>query len=93
MGCYINPETETKEEFLRRVGTPLQEAPKWDEIPKGSLAVCWVNNGPFSAAGVAFDERELEAFMVPEDRRPKKWFIVTIEDLRGVCPLEHYYTE
>lgn len=37
--------------------------------------VCVVNNGPFEAAGYAFDEQELKVFARP-DGRPKRWLLI-----------------
>lgn len=37
--------------------------------------VCVVNNGPFAAAGYAFDEREFDAFANDGSRRPKTWLL------------------
>jgi len=73
MGQYINPPDMTKERFLhesgRRIKHPIEAAP--DEFP-----VCLVDNGPFTAAGIAYDDREVEEFSKPTDHRPKAWFAV-----------------
>jgi len=37
---------------------------------EGMGVVAVVENGPFDAAAFAFDERELEVFLAPGDRRP-----------------------
>jgi hypothetical protein len=91
MGAYINPENMTKEEWLANNGQLIAYPPeKFDEMP-GKLAVCLVDNGAFTAAGIAFDERELQAFTHP-DGRPKKWYWVDKEKLMdpNISDL-HYY--
>lgn len=36
----------------------------------------WINNGEFDALGYAFNEREFQAATLPQDLRPKHFFIV-----------------
>lgn len=36
--------------------------------------VCVVDNGYFGAAAYAYSEREMKAFQLPDDTRPKRWF-------------------
>jgi len=55
-------------------------------LPEATLPVCFVDNGPFTAAGIAFDSNELAAFANPSDHRPKLWFIVPIDKLTEVNP-------
>lgn len=83
MGYYINVKDMSKEEFLAfHGGVPSQEPPDFDEeVAKGKLPVCWVHNGAFTAAGICYDKRELEAFNQPDDKRPKLWFSVPREQL------------
>ena len=80
MGRYINPLVGTKEEFLEEFGTEIskEEAANFDYTQNANLPVVWLDNGPFSAAGIAFDHAELEEFLVP-DGRPQRWFIVDME--------------
>lgn len=87
MGCYVNPKETTKEQFLAEHGTSIsaEEA----EITSTHLPVCLVDNGWMKAAGVAFDEREMEAFKYP-DQRPKEWFMVSREELRKVSDLTDF---
>ena len=64
MGFYINPENESKEDFLRREGKSMGPAIgnsfEWENLPDGSLPVIIIDNGYFTAAGIAFSEREFE---------------------------------
>lgn len=85
MGIYVNPEGETKEDWLAKHGKILLGVPKWDDVEEGKLPVCLLDNGPFTAAGVADSPSELDAFSRPDDPRPKTWFMVSIVDLETVC--------
>jgi len=90
MGAYINPIDETKEQWLEKNGTEVPFLDKWD-IPENHFPVVLVDNGPFTAAGIAYCESELKAFINPEDWRPKRYFIVPIHRLHEVSPeLERY---
>ena len=81
MGYYINPKGTTKEAWLVEHGEPTHGPAA---ITETHLPVVLVNNGIFNAAGVAIDERELEAFTQPHDTRPKLWFRVSRADLQAV---------
>jgi hypothetical protein len=83
MGFYVNPTNEEKEFFLDREGLEVPEA-DWENIPKDSVPVILINNGMFSAAGIAYDEDEYEVFTNKEDRRPKKIFIVKKSKLKEI---------
>lgn len=94
MGLYINPTGCTKEQWLQENGVLF--APTltgyWHIIEtvfkpeSDALLVCLVDNGPFKAAAVAYDESELEAFNQPDDYRPKVWYVVKKADIKAVCP-------
>lgn len=73
MGYYVNPRDRSKEQWLAENGEPTNGP---CEITEEHLPVVLVDNGPFTAAGVGFDAREIEAFTLPHDRRPKQWFKV-----------------
>ena len=81
MGYYINPKDCTKEVFLELRGQHLPEPPtEWD-FSSDSLPVCLADNGLFTAAGIAYDARELEDWARP-DGRPKSWYVVSREALK-----------
>jgi hypothetical protein len=86
MGFYINPRTETKEEWLAQNGLRVDEAGY--KVPDDCRLVCLVDNSGFTAAGIAFNEGERQAFARPDGRR-KRWFIVSNEKLNAVCPELH----
>lgn len=81
MGFYINPTDQTKEDFLFKNGHLIRDKHAKDVLSgklfEGKfLPVCLMDNGPFTAAGIAYDEAEIEAFQVEGDRRPKTWFAI-----------------
>lgn len=81
MGYYINPKNESKEDFLMREG--MRALPELPEDKSLSL-VCLVNNGFFTAAGVCYNQYELDAFNSDDDKRPKKWYYVPTKLLYDV---------
>ena len=46
------------------------------EVGPDEVMVCVVNNGPFEAAGIITDDRELVSFDNPFDFRPKEWLVM-----------------
>jgi hypothetical protein len=87
MGCYVNPQQQSKEDWLLLNGSPTVGP---CAITETHLPVVLVNNGQFTAAGVAFDARERECFNDPSDVRLKRWFMVERSKLRAVSDLARY---
>jgi len=81
MGFYVNPQGQNKTTFLQQKGEKVSNSFKWNTLPKGKLPVVLIDNGPFTAAGIAYNEREFNAFTDPSDRRPKEIYIVPVSDL------------
>lgn len=86
MGAYINPHNCSKEQWLTQFATAT-DGPC--EITETQVPVCWVNNGPFSAAAIGFDQGEISALQ-REDGRPKRWFKVSRTLAREVSDLASY---
>lgn len=86
MGYYVNPPGESKESFLRREGlrVPNDRKITWDSVPKGFLPVVLLDNGPFTAAGIAYCESELNVFTRLDDPRSRQVFMVKIDKLLPV---------
>lgn len=76
MGKYINPPDTTKEAWLAANGKAVTVAQARAASSSGGKPVCLVHNGAFTAAGIAYDAREFEAFCGPHDTRPKQWYLV-----------------
>ncbi len=81
MGAYVNHPI-GKEIWLHTHGTEIAY-PIWEEIPEGYLPVVLVDNGTFTAAGIAYSEQELDAFLLP-DLRSRRYFIAPINKLHEV---------
>jgi len=94
MGYYVNPQNESKENFLNREGIVAPNSPRitWASVPKGFLPVVLLHNSRFSSALIAYCEAELEEATSLEDRRLRTIFMVKIEKLiPEVGPeFEHY---
>ncbi len=87
MSLYINPSSMTKEEFLMKFGaefsiSDIDEISDWDPLDKSERCiVSLVQNLSFSAAGIIEDQRDLDRWAEPEDRRPQRWFVVQTADI------------
>ena len=96
MGCYISLPTSgatrgrAQREWLQRHGTELPGPPAWATLPPDCLPVCLVDNITFMAAGVAFDELELQRFVYGRSGRAWTWFLVPRKKLYAVSPLDRY---
>lgn len=99
MGCYVNPAFGTKEDWLIENGEELgfisgfeTTSIKYEDIVGSGefLPVVLVNNGFFTAAAVAYDEREWEDFINEEDPRGRIIYKVNKEKLKEVSDLENY---
>jgi hypothetical protein len=87
MCAYINPKEMEKEEWLIRNGRRVHTAEEaWAGSGPGYMPVVLLDNGYFTAAGIAYSRSEFEYFANPDDARPKYWFIVDVEKLHKVSP-------
>lgn len=89
MGCYINPRDMSKEEWLELFGVRTAAPAPLSET---HVPVCLVNNGPFTAAAVGFNDDEVKAFLYP-DGRPKIWYTVPRTVVRQVSDLANWEKE
>lgn len=103
MGVYVNPKTMSKEEWLFQNGRLVKDlstpqgrfgeetVPTFESFGSDNLPVVLVDNGPFTAAAVAFCEREYKYFTEdPTDHRPKFIYTVLKDKLYDVSNLEDY---
>ncbi len=90
MGFYIDPKDCSKEEWLLvnaakgQKFDPMQ-APDYKLRSPDCHFVCLVDNGSFTAAAIAFNEREFKVF-AQLVRRRKVWMQVPDAKLIEVCP-------
>lgn len=81
MGTYINPKTETKEEYLAKHGTEITEEEFMSyTMNDETFAIALLSNPGFSAAWVADSRSELHEMkalaLLSTDRRPKRYYSV-----------------
>lgn len=83
MGYYINPKVGTKEQLLYSQGIRVETPTR---IPEDNTKcyVCLVDNGFFTAGGIAFSNSEIQAF-APFDGRPKRWFLLDRQVAQDNC--------
>ena len=91
MGIYINPTNRTKESFLAQHGVPLtQDAYSKYTFDGDHLPICLVDNGFFTAAAVAYNAEERDAFLpTVSDTRPRRYYLVALDVLNedaGINP-------
>lgn len=86
MGYYINPKDKSKEECLKVNGNKIthDQAQKHQAGEGGQHLVCLIDNGPFTVAAIAYDDRERDEFLCP-DPRPREWYLVPTDKLREWC--------
>lgn len=94
MGCYVNPDHEDKETWLENNATTIYAMnvfPEWETIfATSERPVVLIDNGMFKAAGVAYNEREYQAFTYEDDPRPRQIYRVPIKKLKEVSDIEDY---
>lgn len=88
MGVYISLDAGADREaaldaFLAQHGVPVERV-SWSNVPDGMLPVCRVWNPSFSAAAVAYSEREMTRFLHDGTDRAKRWYLVPLAELRRV---------
>ncbi len=82
MGIYVNPPTESKEQFLDREGVKILNLDT--PIIDSQILVCLVQNSAFTVAGIAYNEKELQEFKKPTDHRKKTWYRVSKLSLKPI---------
>jgi len=92
MGFYINPINSAgevdKETWLKQYATRIPRPENFDNVPEGKCVLCFVNNILFSALGIAYDKRELEAFNEHSDTRLKLYFLADKKEVVKVNDIE-----
>ena len=79
MGYYIQTEffTDKASQIVDTYGAVKLDGPPatFEDIPEWAALVCVVQNGPFDAAALVYDEKELWDFTLP-DGRPRTWLLM-----------------
>lgn len=90
MGYYIEtPSNHGKADWLIKEHGAVEvlfPVPFWSTNDRDEVTVCVVDNGPFEAAAIACDEKELERFKREPDPRPKRWLILPRAKVLELCP-------
>jgi hypothetical protein len=84
MGRYINPENETKEDFLEREGKEISIEEAFSQpFDKNNLLCILMDNTRFTAALICYCEEELAYIKrLSNDERHKKYYIVPRKKLK-----------
>ena len=82
MGYYIQvPNNKGKaQQIVELYGAKIIPEPIgfWQKDPQEAF-ICVLDNGPFEAAGFAYNEREFEEFKAPDPfppQRPRTWLVM-----------------
>jgi hypothetical protein len=80
MGYYIETPGQLKGKASRIAfehdGQLVKEPAKFSDVPEDKALIVVVDNGPFEAAALAYDEREFLDFTDPDDDRPKRYVLL-----------------
>lgn len=97
MGLYIEvPAFRNKAATIKELAPDAQDMPEgasYDDCPEDCLPVCVVDNGPFEAAGVAYNRREFGRFLLPSDSHPRTWLWVPIHFIKANAPAAKGYLQ
>lgn len=90
MGLYINPQNESKEDWLAREATELTRQKVLDgEWPEGHLPLFWVNNGgDFTALAVGHTFMEAARFLMDRSPREKKYYSAPAEAIASALNMD-----
>lgn len=86
MGEYLNPPEDKLQWLLRNATVVAEDQQQFVDPATEKVAVCLVDNGAFTAAAVAYSEREFREFNRPTDIRPKLWFVVDLDKMAEIEP-------
>ncbi len=81
MGYYIqvpNNHDKTSQLVLLHGGEVIPQPWHFNEIPEDKGLIVVVDNGPFEAAGFAYNEAEFKAFTDLTDTRPKSFVLLDL---------------
>lgn len=84
MGLYLEPNID-KTEWIETNGEELTCLPKDTYMDNGRYIVCHIDNLIFVALGVMYSKKELDYVLRLDDGRVKRWFYVSIEDIKELA--------
>ena len=83
MGYYIQGPAKGKAAMLvsehQAVNVTLDRPETFADVPDGQAMIVVMDNGPFEAAGLCYDEREFVEFTDPGDNRPKQFLHTALD--------------
>ncbi len=83
MGIYVDPPNMSKEEWLRNHGEKVFDVDWLECVNNAKRPVVLIFNPSFTAAGLAFSEKELHRLLSVHIR---EIYLVPITVLRGIFP-------
>ncbi len=95
MGIYINPPDMTKEEFLEKHGELLTDPTTIDiDNDRSKVVVCLIDHyGQHTAAGIAYSNRERDAFIHGTRDRETRWYTISPHDIGEDAGLPKEYPD
>lgn len=91
MGFYLGPKEDNRE-WLAKHGREIdyESAKEHDFSSNDEFLVVFLDNGFFTAIGVAYSAAEFARFTHLEDERPKQFYLVSQDDLHSVMDLSQW---
>lgn len=86
MGFYIETGSNKRKAAWILANTKSRETPRAFKGTAEEIPVVVVDNGPFEAAAIAFDQGELDAFTEVGDTRPARFLLVARQDVIKLNP-------
>ncbi len=83
MGYYIEVDEPKHVTLVRKYGAKVLQQPKY--LDDGQVTICVIDNGPFRAAGICYNESEFQSFAFPDDR-PRVWLSLPAATVFQLCP-------
>lgn len=89
MGYYIEVErpTQKAKQLVEQYNAELVLSPEAFDFSGSDALICVVENGPFDAAAIAYDEAERNDFLpTARDQRPRTWLKMPKTKAMQLCP-------
>lgn len=89
MGFYLETKESTSKalQLKRDHGAQVVIQPRnMGEVPSGKVLICVVENPVFDAAGIVYDQKELDRFSETYTSRPRTWMLMDVERVVELSP-------